>query len=1110
MSSGFFTIENRTIASLSHADVLQHSAVVVSAQKRFDKDVQVLSLDIDRGSFLHNSSVEATTHIVQTEHLLLSCTCSSAKNALCEHQSQLLLQLIDKPALRVFFDTKLRQNILKKTAMEYGLEQEEDLDSYFTLEYDPLGPKVKPLLQGLVKTSQSFLQQVKQQLGTTQSIIPYSNKTTASEKQIVVLSKHKYYDHLVVELYLAQSTKEGKLKSPLALANPQEYLWQSQEPDLLKFYMAIAKFQGTYVNSEHDIASLRALITNPLSLDFYHFNTKLSDKMSPAALLPIKLECLKPDLELTVDLKEKFYEIRAYINLQEKSYQLKDLQIKYEHFLMVGNIFYLIDQPELLKVIQFFKQNYHVILVHVSKYTDFQKEILSNLENKFKIRYSYIQRASATELEVQGFNVAPQRMIYLSDSEDYILITPVIKYGDREVPVFSQKQIFTVDILGNVLSVTRDEDLEARFAAFILRQHPYFQEQPLRESLYLHKSVFQEETWFVDTFQAWQDDDIKVLGFDKLKNSRVNPYKPNINISLGTGIKWFESTVQVQYGNQIVALKNLQKAVHNHAKFVELGDGTMGILPSQWLERFSQYFQAGTVVQDKIRMPKTKFEEILELYETEMLDKDAFAEIKKYKEAFKKFERIEETQVPDTLKATLRDYQKQGLNWLNFLDTFGFGGCLADDMGLGKTIQIIAFILLQREKKMHNTNLIVVPTSLIFNWQEEIEKFAPSIKVLTLHGSQRLQSIEEFAKYEVVLTTYGTLLSDIAWLKSYTFNYVFLDESQAIKNPDSQRYHAACLLQSYNRIVITGTPVENNTYDLYGQLSFACPGLLGTKLQFKGHYALPIDTFSDSKRAAELQRKVHPFVLRRTKKQVATELPEKTEMVIYCELGTEQRRIYDAYEKEFRDFLSHQKKEELFRQNMHVLQGFTKLRQICNAPALLKDEVFFTKDSAKIDVLMEQIESKAPQHKILVFSQFVSMLDLIKEELDTRNIAYEYLTGQTQNRAEKVHAFQNNTDIRVFLISLKAGGTGLNLTEADYVYLVDPWWNPAVENQAIDRSYRIGQSKHVVAVRLITPGTIEEKVMKLQHTKRDLATDLVKTDESILKTLSQNDLLALL
>jgi SNF2 family DNA or RNA helicase len=404
----------------------------------------------------------------------------------------------------------------------------------------------------------------------------------------------------------------------------------------------------------------------------------------------------------------------------------------------------------------------------------------------------------------------------------------------------------------------------------------------------------------------------------------------------------------------------------------------------------------------------------------------------------------------------------------------------------------------------------VVPTSLIYNWQQEIEKFAPSVLVRTIYGADRIKNTTEFDKYEVVLTSYGTLLADIAFLKDYEFNYIFLDESQQIKNPESQRYKAVRLLKSRNKIVLTGTPVENNTFDLYGQLSFACPGLLGSKLYFKQIYSSPIDLFKSSKRALELQNKIKPFVLRRTKQQVATDLPEKTEMVLYCEMKAEQRTIYDAYEKEFRDYISATTGDELKNKSMSVLKGITRLRQICDSPLLIKGEKMPGNSSSKIDMLVEEIEGKMHHHKILVFSQFVSMLDLIKKELSGRQIAFTYLTGQTRNRQAVIEEFQNNPEVRVFLISLKAGGTGLNLTEADYVYLVDPWWNPAVENQAIDRCHRIGQDKNIVAVRLICPATVEEKIMLMQESKNDLANSLIKTDPSFLSSLSKADLLNLL
>jgi SNF2 family DNA or RNA helicase len=430
-------------------------------------------------------------------------------------------------------------------------------------------------------------------------------------------------------------------------------------------------------------------------------------------------------------------------------------------------------------------------------------------------------------------------------------------------------------------------------------------------------------------------------------------------------------------------------------------------------------------------------------------------------------------------------------------------------MGLGKTIQVIAFILLQKEKGIPTPSMIIVPATLIFNWQSELGKFAPSLNVYTIYGADRAKHVEAFDTYDVILTSYGTLLHDVRYLKVYRFNYVFLDESQTIKNPNSQRYKAVGLLKSKSKVMLTGTPLENNTFDLYGQFSLACPGLLGTRQHFKDQYVLPIDKFNDTRKALELQKKLRPFLLRRTKKQVATELPEKTEMVIYCEMGAEQRKVYDSYKLEYRNFLMSQKSDDLSRQTMHILKGITILRQICNSAALIRNDVFYGNASAKIETLMEEIESKSGGHKILVFSSFVSMLDLIKVELEHRKISFSYLTGKTRKREAEVSGFRENEDVRVFLISLKAGGTGLNLTEADYVYMVDPWWNPAVENQAIDRVYRIGQKKNVVAIRLICPDTIEDKIMQLQQKKQRLVEDLIKTDGNLLKALSRTDLLEL-
>nr|WP_262919802.1 DEAD/DEAH box helicase [Niabella hibiscisoli] len=572
------------------------------------------------------------------------------------------------------------------------------------------------------------------------------------------------------------------------------------------------------------------------------------------------------------------------------------------------------------------------------------------------------------------------------------------------------------------------------------------------------------------------------MGFNDLTKNQLNPHKARITIRVISGTDWFNAKMKIGFGANEATLKQVHRAIRNKSKFVQLDDGTHGILPADWIKKFTRYFQVGNMEGELIKIAKANFAEVNELFEMEELSEEVQKEMADYEKKFSEIGDIPEVAAPDGVNAVLRDYQHQGLNWLNWLDELNFGGCLADDMGLGKTLQIIAFIVLQRQKYGEVTNLVVAPTSLLFNWQEELDKFAPSLKVGLHHGADREKSVAAFSKYDVVLTSYGMLLSDIRFLKTFHFNYVFLDESQAIKNPDSERYKAAAQLHTRNRIVLTGTPVENNTFDLYGQLSFACPGLLGSKQYFRDIYSIPIDRFESIRRAGELQQKVKPFILRRTKQQVARELPEKTEMVIYCEMNAAQRKVYDSYERELREFISTVDDDEVHKNSMHVLKGLTRLRQICNSPALLK-EGYSGDNAVKLELLMEQIENKSGTHKILVFSQFVGMLDLVKAKLEEKAIPFEYLTGQTKDRGSRVHNFQTNEDMRVFLVSLKAGGVGLNLTAADYVYLVDPWWNPAAENQAIDRAHRIGQNKNVVAVRLICLNTIEEKIVNLQKKK---------------------------
>ena len=1046
--------------------------------------------------------------------LHLSCSCKATGMKLCEHQAHVVTAIVKREEFRIFFDDRLRSDKLKQFALDYGMENEKNLDRYFKTSYFNKRISFSPRSAGLIPVTKASINILKDTLLTGFTPMPPEMLFEAHKVVGILLRQHKYYGYLIIELFDAPTTKDGKIKNPLTPIPPLDLIWKVADPDAIRFFTGIHKFQNhnNTKRNDSDLQALRSVVRNPLKYRFYYHDNKISESVTSTSAIPIGVSLLPHDLNLTVNTKDQFFELSGSLTLNDTKHLLKDLITQFSYFVHVKDTFYLVDNLQVLSVIDFLKNKPDNLLVHASRYQEFKTQLLNQLDGKLNVDYQYIKTATELQLKQQDLNEITERIIYLSDFGQHVMLNPVIRYGEAEVTIRNKKLIYGIDNRGEEYKVQRVEEDEIAFIALLIRQHPQFEEQVENdlEYFYLHKRYFLQENWFLKTFEEWHGQGITVLGFNEIEGNKLNPNKIKITIKVLSGINWFNLAIDVRFGKKKATLKQVQRAVKNKSRYIQLDDGSQGILPAEWLEKFTRYFNYGEIVDDEnLRMPKINFSEIEMLYEQQMLDEAVKNEIGNYRKRMNDFESIIEVAVPAELKGTLREYQKQGLNWLNFLDDFNFGGCLADDMGLGKTIQIIAFILSQRSKTARNVNLLVVPTSLIFNWQAEVAKFAPSIKIRTIYGADRVKSVNDFNHYEIILTSYGTLLADISFLKEYEFNYVFLDESQHIKNPESQRYRSVKLLKSRNKIVITGTPIENNTFDLYGQLSFACPGLLGSKQYFRDVYLAPIDQFKNKRRSQELQNKIKPFILRRTKQEVAKELPDKTEMVLYCEMGEEQRSIYNAYEKEFREYISATTNDDLRKSPMNLLKGLTKLRQICDSPMLLKGDKLPGEQSAKINILMDEISGKMGQHKILVFSQFVSMLDLIRNELVKKDIRFTYLTGSTRNRESVVNEFQTNNDVRVFLISLKAGGTGLNLTEADYVYLIDPWWNPAVENQAIDRSHRIGQNKHIVAVRLICPDTVEEKMMRVQESKRELFKDLINNNNSFISSLSKQELLGL-
>src|SRR5450432_802588 len=424
-------------------------------------------------------------------------------------------------------------------------------------------------------------------------------------------------------------------------------------------------------------------------------------------------------------------------------------------------------------------------------------------------------------------------------------------------------------------------------------------------------------------------------------------------------------------------------------------------------------------------------------------------------------------------------------------------------MGLGKTVQALTFMQHYKDVNGKINALVVCPTTLMFNWENEIKKFTPTLTYHIHHGGDRSCDKEHIKKYNIIITTYGTLRSVIKLFVENEFDYVVLDESQAIKNPSSKVTKAACLLQAKHRLCMSGTPLQNNTFDIFAQMNFLNPGMLGSLEFFRQEFAVPIDKFGEQDRKEHLRKLLYPFILRRTKEQVAKDLLEKTETILFCEMEDEQRKVYEAYRNDYRDkIMGTIETQGIQRSQLTILQGLMKLRQICDSPAILNETDKYPNHSIKLDELAREITENIGDHKALIFSQFLGMLALIKNKLKELDVKFEYFDGSTsaQERERAIQSFQSDHECRVFLISLKAGGVGLNLTAADYVYIVDPWWNPAVEQQAIDRTHRIGQTKNIFAYRMICKDSIEDKILKLQEKKKTLAKELITDDSSFTKS----------
>jgi SNF2 family DNA or RNA helicase len=803
--------------------------------------------------------------------------------------------------------------------------------------------------------------------------------------------------------------------------------------------------------------------------------------------------------QFNVTTNGKNFEIECYVKPDAVPFGLQDNEVQSALLFMYNHLLYIWDNAEAVETAEKFLPK-GVMKIKAEEWPSTLSKLVMPLTKEYKVDF---EKSLVSEIK----DGEPEVKLFLHEKGDYLVFQPIFSYKGFDTKA-KDKDEMIIPYQDKVIVVYRNREAELRFLDKLQTLHSNFISYDDGAALALKGSDVLKNNWFFLFVDAMNEAKTPVYGFESLKNFRFNTAKPQTHIYISSHTDWFDAKVDIIFGDQKVSVAEVKKALANKQQFVQLNDGTLGILPEEWLKKYSLLFRVGEGRADKLKLSRYHLSVIDELYENRN-EEELTIELEEKYSRIREFDKIKEIEAPQNLQPILRPYQVAGYQWLNYLNEVSWGGILADDMGLGKTVQALSF--LQHYYEEHDGDLralVVCPTTLIYNWENEIKKFTPSLEYYIHHGSIRNRNIEELKKHHVIITTYGTLRSDIKIFTQIPLDYVILDESQAIKNPASKVTKAASLLHAKNRLCMSGTPLQNNTFDIYAQMNFLNPGMLGSMEFFRQEFAIPIDKFGETEQKEHLKKILYPFILRRTKEQVAKDLPDKTETVLFCEMEHEQRKIYDAYRNEFRARIMGTIEEQgIQRSQLTILQGLMKLRQICDSPAILNEQEKFENHSIKLDELAREITENIGNHKALIFSQFLGMLALIRQKLEQQGVKYEYFDGSTSapDREKAIQAFQNDEETRVFLISLKAGGVGLNLTAADYVYIVDPWWNPAVEQQAIDRTHRIGQTKNIFAYRMICKDTIEDKIMQLQEKKRLLAKELISDDATFVKALSRED-----
>jgi SNF2 family DNA or RNA helicase len=1097
--------------------------------------------------------VMATVTIQNEEHKVVirkneernfdtSCDCNYSQNPLCEHKTIVFVQLLNSHGANYFDSIRNWDNDKNKLLALYGYSLNDDLTNKFDFTYKD----GKPFLRVLDTTIKRVNQQPHAGLKPSSIIEEKAvvlNPDIIKERDPIVLTDNNKrlgivfnfnevkYPFFCVEVISGIANDDDTAFLPnISKLDLSKYVDIENFPgednailqqtrkiqivEITKFLnrnSPFAKMWDSIIQDENEALTEESkalvveyvypklkqlfalLVTHPF---IYHLPKGKAFKQSNLKEIHISDTIVEPSFKVIE--KGKGFSLQCFVNIQHQLFELDENECNNPFIFLHNNELMLWNHPDNILFAEQFGDGSSISISQ----KDWPQQLIEKiipLSRLYKIDFSPSLIREVKEGD-------PETKIVLQEKGDYLLFLPVFNYKGYSVRENDKDEIVVAD-KDKLVIIKRNLTAESNFLSKIENLHSNFIRPQGQQSLALKGIDVLKNNWYFLFIDTMREMNVVVEGFEVLKNFRFNTAKPSTKIFINSNTDWFDAKVEINFGDQQITVADVKKALANKQQFVPLGDGTLGVLPEEWLKRYSLLFRMGEGKQDKLKLSKYHFSVIDELYE-EKDDAELIFQLEEKYDNLKSNYKIKEIDPPSHLKEILRPYQTSGFQWLNYLSEVGWGGILADDMGLGKTIQALSFLHEYKRVKDQLLSLVVCPTTLIYNWENEIKKFAPNLTYHIHHGGDRQRNKALFLEKNVIITTYGTLRSDIKFFLEMQFDYVVLDESQAIKNPVSKVTKAATLLNAKHKLCMSGTPLQNNTFDIFAQMNFLNPGMLGSMDHFRNEFSMPIDKFGDAERKEHLRKILYPFILRRTKEQVAKDLPAKTEMILWCEMEEEQRNIYDAFRNDYREnILGSIESKGIHKSQLTILQGLMKLRQICDSPAIMNSDEIYPNVSVKVDELARELEENCGDHKVLIFSQFLGMLGLIRKKLEEQEIPYEYFDGSTSaiDRQTAINNFQNKDHVRVFLISLKAGGVGLNLTAADYVYIVDPWWNPAVEQQAIDRTHRIGQTKNIFAYRMICKDTVEDKIIQLQEKKKQLAKDIVADDDTFVKSLNRED-----